>query len=302
MSCILLRCHHIPLRWALVTVTGCASMTAVSPPVPPVTVLVAPVTLAVPLTASQQVQSFETEPAPDYEPYLRAQLLDELQQHAQAVLTAQLARQPGFRVVPFAEARRVMAEIASPGNALTAQQRQALAHATGADVILSGRILTYGAVRWQHWITGFALQEVAEFLIVGFGTGFNPVALEAWLGVSAVDAFVIDLPLWAGGGYLLGWAFRPVQVEAEAVQVTPCEGPIWHDEALTITIPRKTLAAYPEASRGRKEVQLGVNLERALVELADTAGQTLRPHPCTETGTVIRTWGERLRAFVGWGP
>lgn len=287
----------------LTILTGCAWWrTTLPPPTPPLTILVGPVTLDVHISSSSQIHTFDSPPAPETEPALRAQLLDEVQQRAQALLIEQLGRQPGFRVIPFEETRRLMADLAPAATDLTPAQRQALAQATGAQVIVTGKILTYGAIRWKHVLVGWALQETAEFLAVGFGSGFNVVALGAWAGVSVIDAVVIDLPMWVGGGYLLGWAFRPVQTEVEAVQIDACEGTIWSNEATAVTIPRKTLASYPEAMRRRKEVQLTVNLELTLTDLAETAGRTLRLHPCTEAGTVAIGFGERLRSLVGLGP
>jgi hypothetical protein len=53
---------------------------------------------------------------------------------------------------------------------------------------------------------GLAISMLAETLIVGAAaTGFNPIIMAA----TAASELVTDLPLWWGGAYIAGWAFRP---------------------------------------------------------------------------------------------
>lgn len=91
-----------------------------------------------------------------------------------------------------------------------------------------------------------------------------------------------DVPFWWGGAYVAGWAFRPVRIQVEARQVVGCVVPVWHEQEVVVLIPWKTLAKYPPEQRQRKEVQLEVNLSRALAEVAENAGRELRLKPCEE--------------------
>ena len=148
----------------------------------------------------------------------------------------------------------------------------------GADVVLSGRILDYGKVQWRYWVTGLVISMATETLIVGAATAFNPLIMAAVAG----SELLTDVPFWWGGAYVAGWAFRPVRVEVEALQITGCEQRAWHEQELVILISRRALAQYPPDDRKRKEVQLEVNLEQALTTLAQSAGRELRLKPCEQ--------------------
>lgn len=237
--------------------------------------MVAQVILDAPITRSAQIHSFDSPPPPEVEPTLRAQLIEEIELHAQRVLTEYLASQQGFQMIPFAEARRLRSDLGSPAVSLTEDQLNALGRQAGADLVLSGHIHDYGALRWQHWVTGWLSVASAHTTIVGALTGWNPIAMGGYLAYDLVT----DLPLWYGGAYVFGWAFRPVHVEVEAIQLTGCEMQSWDDQALVI-LSRKALAAYPPEERRRKEIQLQVNLEQALKKVAEAAGQELRLKPC----------------------
>ena len=49
-----------------------------------------------------------------------------------------------------------------------------------------------------------------------------------------------------------------------------------------VLIPGKSLKKYTPEERKRKEIQLGVNVEESLMELAKTAGQEMRLKPCKQ--------------------
>lgn len=257
---------------------GCAGWWAkvLSPPDPPLKILVAQITLEAPITKSTQLQTFEETPSPEIEPVIRAQLVEEVELRAQRLLTEQLAAQPGFRVVPFGETRRMVGNLGVPRERLGEAQLRALADESEADIIVIGHIPDYGAVRWQYWVGGWAMTATAHLMTVGFASGWNPAIVG---GFMALDLST-DLPFWWGGAYALGWGLRPVRVQVEAVQTGPCGGPLWSMQTVMVLIPGKTLAVFPPEERRRKEVQLGVNLERSIRDVADAAGQSLRLTPC----------------------
>ena len=249
---------------------------ALPPPDPPLTLLVGPVTLDAPVTSPSDLYSFREPPSSETESQLLAQLVEEVEVTAQRILTEQLARQPGFIVVPFADARRLQTNLQSASRPLDAESLRLLGKEAQADIVIAAHIVDYGVVRWQYWVPGLILSMLAETLIVGAATGFNPVFMAATAG----SELLTDVPFWWGGAYIAGWALRPVQVQVEARWVTGCKQDVWEEETLVILVPWESLANYSPEERRRKEVQLEVNLTRALTEIAENAGQELRLTLC----------------------
>jgi hypothetical protein len=134
-------------------ITGCVTQ-QVTPPNPPLKVVVAPIALEAAITKSTQIHSFDEAPSPEREPVLLQQLEDEIQVGAQRHLTEQFARQKGFDIVPFRDVRRLSADINLADNPWTEEQHRALGRQMNADFVISGRILDYGHVRWQYSLAG----------------------------------------------------------------------------------------------------------------------------------------------------
>ncbi len=268
---------------------GCAFLPerTLPPPDPPLTVLVGPVTLDAPVTSPSDLYTFREQPSSESEPQLMAQLIEEVEVTGQRILTEQLARQPGFIVVPFADARRLQTNLQSVSGPLAADALRLLGKEAQADVVIAAHIVDYGVVRWQYWVPGLILSMLVETLIVGAATGFNP----AFMAATAGSELLTDVPFWWGGAYIAGWALRPVQVQVEALRVAGCKQDVWEEEALVILVPWKTLANYPPEERRRKEVQLEVNLTRALTEIAEHAGHELRLTPCGQQAPMINRSG-----------
>jgi hypothetical protein len=247
----------------------------------PLKVVVGPVILESPLPTSTRIHSFADDPPPEVEPVIVAQLIDEIQTKAQRYLTEQLAHQSGLAVVPFDETRRIMADLAPTGTPLTAEQVDALASLSGADVVLTGLIHDYGQVRWQYWVTGWVTHATIFTTVIGLATAWNPAAIGAYLAFDATT----DFPLWYGGAQVFGWAFRPVRVHVEAVQIRNCRGVVWSEDELAVRVPGKTLAEYPPEQQSKKEIQLEVNLKRVMGDIAETIGPKLALQPCQAHGT-----------------
>lgn len=262
----------------LLITPGCAWFQggALPPPHPPLIILVGPVTLEAPVTSPSDLYTFQQRPSPEMAPQLLAQLIEEVEVTGQRLLTDQLTRQPGFLVVPFTKARQLQTNRSSVANPLDPESLRALGREVQADVVITARIVDYGVVRWQYWVPGLLVSMLTETLIVGAATGFNPVAMVAAAG----SEILTDVPFWWGGAYVAGWALRPVRVTAEALEVWGCAEKPWTEEALVALIPGWTLQETPPEERGRKEVQLTVNLSRAVTEITDNAGQELRLAPC----------------------
>jgi hypothetical protein len=244
----------------------------------PLTVAVGPVTFEAPVTKSKQIYTFGENPDPDVDRQLLPVLVNDIEVLAQRLYTEELAKHPGIRVVPFHETRRLLADIPSGGKPLTDAQVQALGHQTGADLVITGLIHDYGKVRWEYWVTGWLAHVAVATTIVGFASGWNPAALGIYLAVDATT----DFPLWWGGAEIFGWAFRPVRLHLDAIQVTSCPGEIWSRDELVVRVPGKRLAEYPEEQQHLKQVQLEANLHEAVEELSAEAADVLDVQPCTE--------------------
>ena len=265
----------------LCLVSGCAQLglRPAVPPDPPLKLLVAQITMHAPLSSPADLQSFDQPLSSEEDPLLLARLIEEVEKKAQQLFTEQLAQQPGFHVVPFAEARQARASLDFTHEELDIAQLGALGVQTGADIVLTGRILDYGKIQWQYWAVGLAISMLAETLIVGAATGFNPLIMAATAG----SELLTDLPFWWGGAYIAGWAFRPVRIKIKALQITGCAQRIWKEQELVVLIPGKSLNKYSPEERKRKELQLRVNLEESLMELAKSAGNDLRLKPCKQS-------------------
>ena len=86
-----------------------------------------------------------------------------------------------------------------------------------------------------------------ETVALGLATAWNPAIILGNVGFELLTS----TPLWFGGGYLFGVAFRPVRVEARAFETN--EGlPIWQsmDES---AYAGGALKELPEAVRDKKE-------------------------------------------------
>ncbi|HJT19000.1 MAG TPA: hypothetical protein VJ746_00925 [Nitrospira sp.] len=81
---------------------------------------------------------------------------------------------------------------------------------------------------------------------------------------------------------IFGWAFRPVRVHLDAIQVESCSGLIWSRDELVLKVPGKRLEQYPEDRQHLKQVQLEANLDEAVDKLAAEAVEVLKLQPCSD--------------------
>lgn len=243
----------------------------------PLKIAVGPVTFDAPVTKSKQIHTFDENPDPDVDRQLLPILINEIEVKAQRLLTEELAKHEGLRVVPFDETRRLLADIAAPDQRLTDAQIQTLGRQTGADHVVTGLIHDYGRVRWQYWVTGWLSHVAVATTVVGFATGWSAAAIGAYLAIDATT----DFPLWYGGAEIFGFAFRPVRFHLDAVQIRPCPGEIWSRDELMVRVPGKRLEQYPENEQHLKHVQLEANLERAVEDITAEAAEVLDVRPCS---------------------
>lgn len=148
------------------------------------------------------------------------------------------------------------------GERPTAPQLDLLQKELGVDAVLYGEIPWYGKTRLIYPILGETLDVTAESIAIGVATQWNPVLIFGNIGFEVLTS----TPLWFGGAYILGLAFRPVTVEAWVLSVQDGHE-IWHKSADRI-VSRKILKSYPESERPKKEIQLEASLRRAVSALS----------------------------------
>jgi hypothetical protein len=231
------------------------------------------------ITALSAVQTVdETPSSPEEEAVLLAHALQRIQQDARWLLMSRLATGYGFRFVPLEAVDALAGELQlQAGQIPKPEQLSEFRRRLGADLVLSGSLLDYGKVRWQWLLTGMLVDMTVDNTIIGLATGWNPVALAASVGWDVLTS----APIWFGGGYLFGVAFRPVRVEARVFETL--QGyPIWQtmEEAIYAWSALKTL---PEEIRGRKEVQLDLNLAEIMESMGDNlTGQNMSRSSCCQ--------------------
>jgi hypothetical protein len=253
----------------------------------PMKIVVGPVALDAAITKSIQIHSFDESPPAEMEATTLATLLDETQTHAQQVITEQFAQQPRFAVVPFQETRRAQSDIAPLTPAWTHEHLLALGRSTNAEFVMDAHILDYGVVRWQYWVSGWLVHAGIATAIVGLASGWNPAAIGAYLAVDATT----DFPLWWGGAQVFGWAFRPVRIQLDILQLAQCEGLVWSQQELIVKVPGKALSGYTSDEQRKREIQLDVNLHKAIDILAENSAETLVQQPCNERGEPQKVGG-----------
>ncbi|HZS11118.1 MAG TPA: hypothetical protein VFA38_02640 [Nitrospirales bacterium] len=251
-----------------------ASCSVIKPaPEQPIRVVVGPMVMEAPVSSASKIHSFDDTPSPEREPAIRKQLIEEAELKAQRFLTTELAHRHEFTVVPFNDTRRVFSDIALDG--FKPEDRiNALAQQTDADVVITGRIMAYGQVPLKYWLSTYAVGEASQIAMVSVLSGGNPIAIGGFLAYDIVT----DIPSWTGGFHVLGWAYRPVFVEIEAVRPN-CAHPIWKKKQVVI-LTYRPLMLLPKEERWKKEVQLEVNLQHAMEGVALAAGRSLRLTPC----------------------
>ena len=151
-----------------------------------------------------------------------------------------------------------------PGVLPNAEQLAEFRRRLGADLVVAGSILDYGQIRWQWMAAGLFADMSWETAAIGVATAWNPGIILGNVGYELVTS----TPLWFGGGYLFGVAMRPVRVEARAFE-TIHGYPIWQamEESAYAWGALKQL---PEPVRGKKEVQLQLNLAEIMESLGDS--------------------------------
>lgn len=201
---------------------------------------------------------------PEEEASQLAEAILSVQSEARWLFLSRLATAQGFRLISLEETDALSKELQiSPGILPTAEQLAAFRHRLGADLVVAGSILDYGKIRWQWLVAGMLADMSWETIALGLATAWNPSLILGNVGYELLTS----TPLWFGGGYVFGVAFRPVRVEARAFETR--QGiPIWQamDESAYAWGALKTL---PENIREKKEVQLQLNLAEIMETLAD---------------------------------
>jgi hypothetical protein len=217
------------------------------------------------ITRLSSIQTVDTELTPEQEKELIAVVVKQIREQAHSYLRTKLEESGRVRVLPAEAVDSVAAQLAiKPGVQPTAEQLTQLQQQLQANLVLTSVILDYGKVHWKWATTGMAIDTVIGTVAVGAATGWNPTAVAAALGFELLH----NIPLYFGGGYMLGIALRPVRVHASCVDTQHNEE-VWEDTEVE-TYLFEGFKDVPDWVKAKKEYQLMQNLNRALDNLVES--------------------------------
>lgn len=194
-----------------------------------------------------------------------AEALREIQQEARWLLLSRLATGQGFWFVSPEQTDALAEELElKPGMLPHAEQLAEFRRRLGADLVVAGSILDYGKIRWQWMAAGMFADISWETAAIGVASAWNPGIILGNVGFELLTS----TPLWFGGGYLFGFAMRPVRVEARAFE-TIHGYPIWQSMEESV-YAWGALKQLPEGVRDKKEVQLELNMAEIMESLGDS--------------------------------
>lgn len=217
------------------------------------------------ITKLSSVQTVTEDLSPEQETLLVAKAVREIRENARHLLYSRLQAGEQFRLVSLEEIDTAVQELGlPPEGALNQEQMMKLRDRLGVDLLVAGTVLDYGKVRWQWLAAGMLGDMTWETVVIGLATAWNPAVILGNVGFELLTS----TPVWFGGGYLFGVASRPVRVEASAVD--PIDGEsVWKDTEVAVYL-WKRLQQVPEEDRKKKEVQLGLNLKKAMKDLGES--------------------------------
>ncbi len=213
---------------------GCRGFRFEAKPDPPPTdrarVAVLPFALGVEITSWSSIQSVNGDLKPEAEPRLVARAVGQIRSDARRLMYARLTGKHVYELVSVEETDRVLGEPGiTPTEPFSPEHLNRLRVRLGADLLITGVVQDYGKVRWQ-WLAGGMLADMTwESVALGLATAWNPAAILGNVGFELLTG----MPVRLGGGYLFGVAFRPVRVEASAID--PVTGAVvWHETEVAI--------------------------------------------------------------------
>lgn len=224
-----------------------------------------PFDMGIEITSLASIRNVNGELKPDEEPRLIKQAVKQVREDARRLMYERLTGKKAFDLIPLERTDRELDGLGiTTTERLTPEQLAKLRARLNVDLVVTGVVQDYGKVRWQWLAAGMAGDMTWESIVIGLATSWNPVIILGNVGFELLTS----TPVWFGGGYLFGVAFRPVRVEAWAVDLLSGES-IWTETEVAI-YAKGRLKELPEAERDKKEAQLGLNLKRAMEALADS--------------------------------
>ena len=141
---------------------------------------------------------------------------------------------------------------------LNEQQASTIQKKYHLGAVIIGQIPWYGKTNPWYPFLGMTADIALETVIIGLATKWNSTFIFANIGLELLTG----IPLWYGGAYLFGSAFRPVTINAQIFTFDKSVR-IQEGEVEVFTAKRK-LKMYPKDLRKNKSVQLEAALKKAL--------------------------------------
>ncbi|MBA2252489.1 MAG: hypothetical protein H0W13_07265 [Nitrospirales bacterium] len=253
---------------SIVTVLGCVAFEPVVPSAVDVAerprLAILPFGFEVTITKLSYLKTVEEALSAEEEARQLAEALLHVQREARWLFLSRLATAQGFQIVPLEQTDALAKELTmTPGALPNPEQLSEFRRRLGTDLVFAGSILDYGKIRWQWLAAGMFADMTWETVALGLATAWNPAAILGNVGYELLTS----TPLWFGGGYVFGVSFRPARVEARVFETIQGH-PVWQamDES---AYARGALKMLPEEIRGKKKMQLELNLAEIMETLAD---------------------------------
>lgn len=130
------------------------------------------------------------------------------------------------------------------------------------DAVIAGEIPWYGKTNLVWPIIGFTADITIETLIIGLVTDWNGPLIVANLGWEVLT----NGPLWFGGAWLFGQAYKPVTVNVKMISLQREISE--YEKEIEVTKSAHMLSKVPKNERKKIEIQLDASLKKAIKEVA----------------------------------
>lgn len=142
---------------------------------------------------------------------------------------------------------------------------------TGSDAVLRFRISDYGRTprNVMTWIYAGTAAWIAGVITLSVVNPKTRPYIGAYIGSEVAQE---GAEFYLGTSFF-GHEYKPVRIEAELINTN--DGRVLWSDALTRTASGKIIKLYPEKERQRRELQLGISADRAVLGLADSLAARL---------------------------
>jgi len=153
----------------------------------------------------------------------------------------------------------------------TADDLLTLREDRNVQAVLVVALAGYGKLE-KKWLTYLLGTGIVEGVVQGVVAA--RLANNTWVGVAiAAEEIGQEFLVWGGGSYLFSQHYSPVTLEAQLVS-TADGMKVW-DDTVFVSIDKDAIKLLPEAEQKKKEVQLKLTANKAIIELVGNINKVL---------------------------